>query len=238
MTRVVTSNHSAFKYWGKLAKLANSAPLFPLGHFADVLADYARFMGKHPHYDPLVEEIDSLLTERFGQFKAAEKCLARAQSFHAAGDLPRAMAQLHRAKSDWFAEETLGKSLLALDWLGLAYIEQGLFFAAEYYALASAHVSSQAADLRLKPAIAHSLERASSCDYAMGAWHGFLELAEACTIFYPHFARDPDADFDDPNGVLHKLMFHLSLLGAATDMLPPGLAAFARERSSSITLTP
>lgn len=229
----VTDEDAAFKYWGKLAKLANSAPLFPLEHFADVLADYARFMGKHPHYDSLVEEIDSLLTERFGQFKAAEKCLARAKSFRAAGDLPRAMAQLHRAKIDWFAEETLGKSLLALDWLSLAYIEQGLFFAAKYYALTSAHVASQATDLRLKPLIARSLERASSCDYAMGAWHGFLELAEACTIFYPHFERDPEADFNSPDGVLHKLMFHLALLSAATNMLHPGLGDFARESSEA-----
>lgn len=230
----VIDKDAAFEYWGKLAKLANSAPLFPLERFADRLADKARFIGHHPRYDALVEEIDGLLAERFGQFKAAEKCLARAKAFRAAGDLPRAMAQLHRAKIDWFAEETLGKSILALDWLSVAYIEQGLFFAAKYYALTSAYLAVRAADLRLKAVSVRSLARVSSCDYATGAWHGFLELAEACTTFYPHFVRDPEADFNDPDGVLHELMFHLGLLGTATKMLHPGLEAFARDRSEAI----
>ncbi|MCA1568103.1 MAG: hypothetical protein LC803_21160 [Acidobacteria bacterium] len=227
---------AALEYWGKLANLVNSAPLFPLERFADRLADYARFIGDHPRYDQLTEKIDSLLAQRFGQFKAAEKCLARAEAFRDAGDLPRAMAQLHRAKIDWFAEETLDKSLLALDWLGLAYIEQGLFFAAKYYALTSAYLTTRATDLRLKRVIVRSLERASSCDYAMGSWHSFLEMAEACTIFYPHFVRDAEADFNDSNGVLHKLMFHLSLLGAATKILHPGLDAYARDRSEAVVV--
>jgi hypothetical protein len=230
----VIDEDAAFEYWGKLAKLVHSAPLFPLERFADRLADKARFIGDHPRYDPLVEEIDTLLAERFGLFKAAEKCLVRAKAFRAAGDLPRAMSQLHRAKIDWFAEETLGKSLLALDWLSLAYIEQGLFFAAKYYALTSAFLAVRAKDLRLKGVTVRSLERASSCDYVMGAWHGFLELAEACTIFYPHFIRDPEADFNDSDGVLHKLMFHLGLLGAATKMLHSKLEAFARDRSEEV----
>jgi hypothetical protein len=130
----------------------------------------------------------------------------------------------------------LGKSLLALDWLGLAYIEQGLFFAAKYYALTSAYLTTRATDLRLKPVIVRSLERASSCDYATGAWHGFLELAEACAIFYPHFVRDPEADFNDSDGVLQKLMFHLGLLGAATKILHSGLDAFARDRSEAVAV--
>jgi hypothetical protein len=105
----VMDEDAALEYWGKLAKLINSAPLFPLERFADRLADKARFIGDHPSYDQLAADIDSLLAQRFGQFKVAEKCLARAKAFRAAGDLPRAMAQLHRAKIDWFAKETLAR---------------------------------------------------------------------------------------------------------------------------------
>lgn len=224
----------ALKYWTKLAKLANSATLFPMERFADRLAQYARYIGSHPDYEPLTDAVDALLAERFGQFKTAEKCLERAKAFRAAGDLPRAMAQLHRAKVDWFAEETLGKSVLALDWLSLAYIEQELFFAAKYYALVAAYLTLHSDDLRLKPVIARSLERAASCDYATGAWHSYLEMAEAAAIFYPHFARDPEADFNEPEGVLHHLIFHLGLLPAATKILHPAVLPFVRERCAPI----
>jgi hypothetical protein len=224
----------AFKYWRNLIELAPRAPLFPLERFADRLTQLAQHIGSHPEYEPLSDAVDALVAERFGQFKVAEICLERAKAFRAAGDLPRAMSQLHRAKIDWFAEETLSRSLFAMDWLRQAYEEQGLFFAAKYYALASAYIVVHTEDLRLKPVIARSLERAAVCDYATGAWHGFLELAEACTIFYPHYARDPEADFNNPDGVLQHLIFYLGLLPVATKHLHPGLEPFARERCLTI----
>jgi hypothetical protein len=234
LTEGVISGTEALKYWAELAKLATHAPLFPLERFADRLTEYARYVGAHPDYEPLTEAVDALVAERFGSFKAAEKCLQRAQAFRAAGDLPRAMAQIHRAKIDWFAEETLGRALTALRWLSRAYLEQGLFFAAKYYALAAAYVALHAQDLRLKPLVARSLEQASSCDYALGAWHGFLELAEAGAVFYPHFAHDPEADFNNPGGVLQHLVFHLGLLPVATKLLHPDLEPFAHERCVGI----
>jgi hypothetical protein len=230
----VVNATEALEYWSDLAELVNRTPLFPLESFADTLAEYARFIGTHPDYEQLAQAVDALVAERFGHFKAAEKCLERAKAFREVGDLPRAMAQLHQAKIDWYAEETLGKFLLALGWLGHAYMEQGLFFAAKYYALAAAYTILHAQDLDLKPGIAQALEQAASCDYAMGAWHGFLELAEASAIFYPHFATDPDTDFNDPNGILQHLVFHLALLPAATRLLEMGCESFAHERCMRI----
>lgn len=221
---------TALKHWSKLARLAARAPLFPLERFADRLAQHARFIGQHSDYEPLTETVDTLVAERFGAFKAAEKCLQRAIAFREAGDLPRAMTQLHRAKIDWFAEETIGKSLIALLWLGQAYNEQGLFFAAKYYTLAAAFITLHASDLHVKPFLARSLERAAECDYALGAWHGFLELAETAATFYPHFARDPDADFNNLDGVLNRLMFYLGLVPTLSHRFHPLLEPFARER--------
>jgi len=220
----------ALRYWNKLATLVSRAPLFPLERFADRLAEYVRFIGAHPDYEPLTRAVDGLLAKRFGQFKAAENCLDRAKAFIEAGDLPRAMAQLHRAKIDWFAEETLGKALLALNCLSAAYSEQGLWFAAKYYALAAAYSGINARDLRLKPISVRAIERAAACDYALGAWHGFLELAEAFAIFYPHFAADPTADFNNPDGVLQHFMFHLTALLAVTKLLKPDLEPFSNQR--------
>jgi hypothetical protein len=224
----------ALHYWDKLVRLANRAPLFPLERFADHLAEYARYIGTHPEYEPLTKKVDALLAKRFGQFKAAEKCLDRAIVFQKAGDLPHAIAQLHRAKIDWFAEETLGKALLALNCLSEAYSEQGLHFAAKYYALAAAFLAVNAKDLKLKRLIARSLDCAATCDYALGAWHGFFELAETTAIVYPNFPHDFDADFNKDGGFLQELMFHLVVTPIATKILQSNLAAFARERSTHI----
>jgi hypothetical protein len=221
-------------YWNQLAHLAKEAPLFPLERFADRLTEYARYFGAHPAYEPLTRIVDALLTERFGGFKVAEQCLGRARAFRKAGDLPRAMAQLHRAKVDWFAEETLGKSLFALNWLSEAYKEQGLFFAAKYYALAAAYLALQTEDPHLKPIVARSLESAAACDYGTGAWHGFLELAEVCLTCHWQFAPEPDADLDNPAGLLQRLLFHLSLLLLTTKRLYPGGEPFARERCTRL----
>ncbi|MGD1020605.1 MAG: hypothetical protein ABSA12_14925 [Verrucomicrobiia bacterium] len=224
----------ALQYWGKLVKLVNRAPLFPLERFADRLAEYARYIGRHPLYEPLTKKVDALVAKRFGNFKAAEKCLDRAIAFRDADDLPRAMAQLHRAKIDWFAEETLGKSLQVLGWLSGAYQEQGLCFAAKYYALAAAFSAVHSQDLKLKPMVSRNLERAASCDYSVGAWHGLLELAAICVKLYPHFASDPESDFTSADGSMFRLPFHLAMAAAATKLLFSDLEAYATTQTTQI----
>lgn len=226
---------TTFRYWNKVAQLAVHAPLFPLEQFSDRLVRYACYIGSHPDYGRLTQAVDSLLAERFGQFKVAEKCLERAQAFRDAGDLNRAISQLHKAKLDWFAEETFGKSLSALRWLSDAYMEQGLFFAAKYHALAAAYMALHSHNIHIKHLIACRLEQASSCDYAMGAWHGFLELAECTASIYPHFAHDPEEDFNTPNGVLRLLLHHVGLLPVITKILHPELHAFVWDRCAHIT---
>ncbi len=224
----------AFFYWNQLAEVAKNAPLFPLEHFANRLIEYARYLGTHSAYEPLTQAVDTLLAERFGNFKVAEKCLDRAKAFRKAGDLPRAMEQLHRAKVDWFAEETLGKSLLALSWLSDGYQSLDLFFAAKYYALAAAYLALRATDPNVKQIAARSLESAASCDYAVGAWHGFLELAEVSLLCHWNFSPEPDADFDAPNSFLQRLIFHLGMLPVVTRLLYPESGPFARERCTHI----
>ncbi len=115
-----------FDAWEELARLAVDAPLFPLQRFSSHLAQGAEFFGRHLGYEPLTEAIDQLLGERVGAFAVAEKCLERAERFHKMGDLPRAMAQLHRAKINWFAPETLSKSLTALSYLSRISVESTL----------------------------------------------------------------------------------------------------------------
>jgi hypothetical protein len=223
----------ALTYWSQLVQLAKQTPLFPLERFADRLTQYARFLGVHPSYEPLTQAVDTILAERFGHIKAAEKCLDRAQAFYQAGDVPRAMAQLHRAKVDWFAEETLGKALYALSWLSHTYTEQGLFFAAKYYALAAAFIALQSRDAHLKPIVARSLASAASCDYAMGAWYGFLELAEVSAVCHRNLTPQLVADNELPHW-LQGLLFHLSLLPTVTERFYSESVNAVRERCMHI----
>jgi hypothetical protein len=224
----------ALFYWNRLAQLAKKAPLFPLERFAERLTQYVQYIEIHPTYNLLTQTVDTLMAERFGSFKVAEQCLARAKALQKAGSLPRAMEQLHRAKFDWFAEETLGKALFALIWLSQAYTQQGLFFAAKYYALAAAYIAVNAKDIHPKRIVARCLEAAASCDYATGAWQGFLELAEISLIFHWQFVPEPDADLEKPHGVVQPLIFHLSQLLVTTKLLYPNNELFACERCSKI----
>jgi hypothetical protein len=225
---------NALRCWSTLVKLAHRAPLFPLERFADQLAQFARYIGGHPDYEPLTMKVDVLLAKRFGQFKAAEKCLDRAIAFLEAGDLPRAIGQLHRAKIDWFAEETFGKALFALNCLSEAYAEQDLHFAAKYHALVAAFLALNAKDLKLKRFVARSLGRAAICDYALGAWHGFFELANETVNIYPHFPHDFDADFNKKGGMLQHLSFYSIVASITTKILHPALETFALESSTQI----
>ena len=225
---------AALSYWGRLAKAVGRAPLFPLERFADRLAKHVPYIGTFAEYEPLTQSLDALLAERFGQFKAAEKCLDRARAFYASGDLTRAMAQLHRAKVDWFAEETLDRALPAMDLLSSAYQKQGLHFASKYYTFSISYLVLQSPDLSLKPQIAPALAHAASCDYIMGAWHGFLELSQAAADFYPHFAKDPQTDFSTEGGFFQAFEFNLGVATILTDLLHPEMGDFARSRCLAV----
>lgn len=225
---------TAIAYWKKLVMLIPRAPLFPLEHFADNLAKFAQFIGSHPEYDALAESVDALVAQRFGQIKAAEKCVARAKAFRNNGDLPRAMAQIHRAKVDWYAEETLEQSLWAMSWLSYAYNTQGLHFAAKYYALAAAFLALHSPGLEIKSKITPQLLSAAECDFRMGAWHGFLELARSAMAFYANFARDLNRDLSDPDGPLNHLIYYLALISVLSERLQPDIVPFAEAGSASI----
>lgn len=224
----------SMSYWKKLVTLAERAPLFPLENFADNLAKFAEFIGSHPEYDSLVTALDDLVSARFGQIKAAEKCVARAKAFDKAGDLTRAMAQFHRAKVDWFTEETLPQALGVMGWLTGAYNKQGLHFAAKYYALAAAFTALHSNDLDIKSGIAPCFMRVAECDFALGAWHGCLETANVASIFYPNFRHDAQADWQNEHGTLHRLFHTLRSLVSVTNILQPVIKREAENFSKEI----
>ena len=73
---------NAIKWWTQLTLVAKDAPLFPLERFADHLTNFIGFIGENPKYDYLTQQVDLLLSDRHGDFIAAEKCRDRAIEFY------------------------------------------------------------------------------------------------------------------------------------------------------------
>jgi hypothetical protein len=181
-----------FRWWMKLMTKVESAPLFPLEEFADLLTKFIHFFDGLPAYHRLTQKVDVLLSKRFGAFTAAEKCRDRALALHGAGKMLGAINQLHQSKINWFAAEAMEYSLLSMLLIAQCYQHLGLFFAAKYYALGVASIALHSQDTDLKPFIPRALEAAAGYDYQQGAWCSFLELTGMALLNHQFFAEEAD----------------------------------------------
>jgi len=205
--------------------VAKDASLFPLERFADRLTKYTGFIGEVKGFDELTQQVDSLLAQRYGHFKTAEKCRDRAVEFYKKGKFIKALNQLHKAKVEWFAEETVPASLLSILLISRLYDELGLSFAAKYYALAAAHVAVHSTRSDVKHLVPRALIRAAECDYSHGAWCGFLELADIGLRAYTAFSKHSDKGAADE---FQRTLFHTTTLMAIVNRLDPQLLKFVK----------
>lgn len=214
----------AIKWWTELTLVAKDAPLFPLERFADHLTNFIGFIGENPKYDYLTQQVDLLLSDRHGDFIAAEKCRDRAIEFYKKGKILRAINQLHQAKVKWFAEETLRGSLLSMLLISKWYLELGLSFAAKYYALAVAFITLHSPKSDVKSLLSRALISAAECDYHQGSWCGFLELTDIGLRAHGLFSKDAGdlATHDE----LQRTLFHTTTLMTITKRLDLQLFEF------------
>lgn len=219
----------AIKWWTQLIDIAKDAPLFPLERFADRLTNYTRFIGNSPRYDYLSQQTDMLLSQRYGDFKAAEKCRDRAIEFYKIGKTLRAINQLHKAKVKWFAEETIRGSILSMLLISQSYEKLGLLFAAKYYALAAASIAFMSPNPEVKSLLPKALIQSAECDYVQGSWCGYLDLAEIGLKAYGIFSKDStnSTDVDE----FHRTIFHVATMIAITSVLDAGLCDFLKEKT-------
>lgn len=221
------SINETIKYWLELANLVERAPLFPLDEFADRLTKYLELpdinknFENHPDYSTLTQKIDVLLSKRFGGFIAAEKSRDRAMVFYKRGELLRAIKEIHKAKIEWFAQETLRGSILSMLFVSKCYQELGLIFSAKYYALASAFISIINFDSELYSLPPRSLNFAATCDYSIGAYCGFFDLSDACLSALSTFQSIEDGEDSDAD--IHKILYHSSILYSVVKRFNPEL---------------
>ena len=218
----------AFKRWLELTDLVKEAPLFPLEIFADRLTHYLHLteqaphlqnFSDHPSYEKLSQKVDKLLEERYGGFKAAEKCKDRAFAFHKAGKTLKAINQFHNAKIKWFADETLNFSLGSMLFISRCYSSLGLSFAAKYYALAIAYIAFWSQDEKLKQKTAQALINAAEADYRNGYWYSYIDLA--CRGVEAHNILSKDESSSDPNEFINRTIFSLVTIKTMTEKLIP-----------------
>ncbi len=213
--------------WEKAVDLAKKAPLLPLGSFADQLTKLIEILPREeqeramPRLMKLADRMDSLLEERYGAFAAAEKCRDRAMALYNKQDFLGAIEQFHRAKYNWFAEETLRGSILSMLLLSKCYSTLGLKLAGKYYALAGAYSASVAKDLELHRYVPQGLFMAADCDYALGAWCNYLSLATIALMAFNAYGTGSDPS--DPENEINATLFHSGIVYAMSRHFAPEL---------------
>jgi hypothetical protein len=214
--------------WSKALDLLPQAPLFPLEQFADMLTVICEWAGGHPRYNELTGRVDEALAKRMGGFTAAEKCRDRALAHHKNARVLDAISEIHKAKLNWFAEETLHGFILSLQVLSRWYTELGLCLAGKYYALAAASIALRSPKAEIKARAWRALLEAASSEYRSGAWAGFLELTELALQCHHGFC--PDAGNLSLHADLETVFFHGAMAIAISERLSPALATFVKAK--------
>src|SRR5258708_6849272 len=148
---------ATFEFWEQIPRVVKRAPMFPLDTFADRLTRYLEMFGSNARLRALAAQVDRLLAKRTGPFAAAEKCRDRAVALYSRGDLVQAVQELHRAKIDWSAAETLRGAILSAGLISGIYHSLNLPQASKYYALAEASLALNNSDDDLKRLAATAL---------------------------------------------------------------------------------
>ena len=220
------------QWWLKIIDLVPEAPLFPLDTFADCMTAVCPNLGDNSEFASLTARIDELLAKRVGGFIAAEKCRDRAVAHYAAGQILDAIREVHKAKINWFAEETLGGSLLAMLLLSHWYRELGLAMASKYYGLVIADIAIGSQDAETRALAWRGLAEAATSDYYLGAWCGFIDLSKFAITCHDMLAANPGNIDQHPD--FGHLLFHLGMMNVLVLRLAPKLSRFVADRTESL----
>jgi hypothetical protein len=208
-----------FEWWAKLADILPDARLFHVQRFADTLAALCEHVGDHPRFTVISDRVDAVLADREGGYAVATQCRDRAFAHYRQGRILMAISEMHKTKISWFTEESIEGCILSMLTLSSWYTELGLAIAGKYYALAACSVAIRQSDHDAKARSWQALAEAAHCDYSLGAFAGFLNLAKIATLLHAKFASEPGNL--DQNPVLKTIMFDASMAQYFTERLCP-----------------
>lgn len=215
----------ALAAWQLMVDLIPRAPLFPLERFAKYLAQVDDLLPEHRVLRELLDCVDRLVAARFGEFRAAELARERAVRALDKGKLLRVIGELHRAKVQWFARETLELSVGMMLVIADVYLALRLPIAAKHYALAAAYLASQVTDPKILALVPRGVLLAADAEYAAGAWLGALALMDTGADLHANIvAHAEDAHTD----VGERLALHTLMIVVLGERLLPAAAVRAR----------
>jgi hypothetical protein len=225
----------ALDLWVRLLKLVPKAPLFPLDTFADHLTRFIELFGTTERLDAIAQRTDKLLARRSGKFVAAAKCMDRALALYERGEKLAALNQLHQAKVDWFAAETLRQSIRAMRFIAGVYRDLRLHYAQKYYALAAASLAINANEDKVKLQAPKAAWFAADADYAAGQWAHALNLFRFTLILHSHFASDP-GNLELHEHFLEPIVYSTALIHAIADRLDPAIGKVAHAEIAELRI--
>ena len=220
---------TAVRHWTEMVGLVENAPLYPLDSFVRYVSEVVPIVGPDPGYRNLVSQLDIVLSKRAGKRAAAECAYRRSRAWRETGRVREAIEELHSAKVDWYAAETLDLSVRSMIEISRWYASIGLCCAGKYYAMAAAYVASQSHDhdiLRLLPT---ALLAVADYEYQAGAWANFLVWAKRSLPFLGRLGPTEEGKLNEE---LSRLAFHAFTSLLACDLL--GLTSLSESVKSFI----
>ena len=215
---VLTDVSRALSAWTELMENLEETPLFPIQSMADLLQMLVPLWSSHAQWRELLDLVDEAVGERSGKNALAARARDRSMTLLRAGRRLDALEELHRAKIDWWAGETVRGSLLAMIIIARLYLELRLPQASKSYALAVAYIAASRADEELMDLLPAGLLMAASADFAAGAWCSATELYELSLKAQHEFVADGinSEEHTDVEETLIKLA-HVSACASIVD---------------------
>ncbi len=213
-TTPVIDLDEAFDWWFRLLDEVESAPLFPLEHFADLLTIMTQVVGDNERFIKLTQRTDELLSKRSSGYIAAEKCRDRAIAYYEAKKYLQAIKQLHQAKIKWFSAETLRGSLMSMLLLSDCYQELGFIYPAKYYAAGVAFLAHHQNDEKLKRLIPKALFMYADFCYDAGEWLTFAHISQWALA--SHHMYDEHVLDIEKHTSLQRLFVHTAIIRTVT----------------------
>lgn len=168
-----------------------SAPVFPVVHTAEMFDLLALSLVTHPEYVRVRDGLDEAMARISGDASKAERAQARAITFANAGQLLRALGEVHDAKIGWWHGDTIEDGIPMMLLAASIYESLGLFFAAKLHAFAAAVAGNGAQQTGARRFVPQAIAVAAINDYKAGNWCSASRLLRVTLFAQNVYAEDP-----------------------------------------------
>ena len=168
----------ALRAWREIVDIVDDARFFNVYALAQALSDVAVMFKGQKEFHDITVALGTKVATRIGGAVAAELCCDRAQRYYEAGQVGNAVRELHRAKAEWFAGESLHECLQTFEQIARLYMELGLHLAALYYVQAGLVLACESKNVNFTAQVCSFVYLLTDCRYALGQSYEYVQSAE------------------------------------------------------------